>query len=97
MPAPARSPKPERIIRWVNGNLQIGDYIILWQQCTVNLNASYEFEEGGVENDCVLFQFTHPNLVSEGFPDKDDPENWIWVLDGELAKAVRQFLTSSSS
>jgi hypothetical protein len=44
---------------------------------------------------CFL-SFTHPNLVPEGFPDKDNPEDWTWVLNGELAEAVRQFLKSSS-
>lgn len=97
MPAPSRGPKQDPVIRWINGNLQVGEYIIPWQQCTVNLNASYEFEEGEVENECVSFQFTHPNLVPESFPDKDNPEDWTWVLNGELAKAVRQFLISSSS
>lgn len=100
MPAPSRSPKPETIIRWVNGNLQVNDYIIPWQQCTVNLDATYEFDDetdpNRVVEHCLMFQFNNPNLVPGFIPDKDDPEDWTWVLDGELAEAVRQFLASSS-
>lgn len=98
MPAPFKSP----VIRWINGNLQIRDIILPWQQCTVHLNEAYKFEDEDYPNspyveDCVMFKFSHPNLVPEFFPNIDNPEKWVWVLNGELAEAIRQFLASSSS
>lgn len=84
-----------KVIRWVAGNLQIGNYIIPWGQCRVSLDAAYLFDGDDTDTEhCVIFSFNHPIFVPEFPPDSDDWQEWEWVLDGELAEAVRQFLAA---
>lgn len=100
MSIPEKKTHTAPIIRWIGGNLQIGTTILPWQHCTVELDAIYEFEDPDgteiIETNCVIFKFSSPGLVPEYPPDKENPEEWIWVIEGELAEAVRQFLTSTT-
>lgn len=82
-------------LRWINGNLQIEHVIIPWSQCTVNLHATYELQGEFIE-DCVLFQFSHPNLVPGDFPESDDPRDWCIFFQGQMAEDVRNYLQKAA-
>lgn len=98
MPTPEEKSKATTDIRWKAGNLQIGDIIIPWQHCMVYLNTPYRFkDEDSDTKHCVVFRFNYPNFVPEAPPNPNKPEEWDYVLDGELAEAVRQFLYASAT